>query len=213
MSDNSQSLDVGWDLMHKFVKKRVNCVPGMSQFINTMKTHPGGEWAKLADVDWSSDLAPVTAWFCNAVTQSKPSRSIRGLWFTVPQIDLGSKHISWLGSKEFDPSGETNDWAIGLTWPSNDLNSTTTTNLLCMEAAAKHLGFANRNNEAALSSNSLLKYLLPLAYCGLLMREVLDALPAGSFPSPNGFGATVGFDDGDWLLVRKPISTRNTKKK
>lgn len=207
-----QARDLGWDLVNSLVKRRAGCVAGMLEFIATMQRHPGGDWKSLAVIDWSQDLAPATAWFCEATAKARPTRAIRGLWFSVPQIELGGTEVSWLGARKFDATGKSLEWAVGLTWPSNEQNEITTTGLICVKDAATRLGFSEDYNEDATGANEILTYLLPLVYCGLLLGEILDALPKTRFPVPGGIGASVGFVDGDWLVIRKPRPIRRRGK-
>jgi hypothetical protein len=196
--------DSGFKLIQKLLDREVGCVEGMARFLAWTDEKPGGSWKKLAGIDWSADLAPVSAWLTDFTARYRPPTRVRALWFSCPEIDINEAVLDWCACASFDPKDKNIEWASEPIWPDSDKHRSSTYGLRALGEARERLGLAAASvSDRTLQRESLMTYLLPLVSVSLLMREVLAALPTDRFVAPKGVGVAVGFASGDF--VRLPL--------
>jgi hypothetical protein len=79
---------------------------------------PHPDWAGLRSLPYA-DLSPLSEWVSRPFRDQPPVRPLRGLWFGLfnPYHDgeaLADIYVS--GSERFDPSPDSNEWAVKPDW-------------------------------------------------------------------------------------------------
>ncbi|MBL8762872.1 MAG: hypothetical protein JNM07_01215 [Phycisphaerae bacterium] len=197
--------DAGFNLINRLLSGKTGCAEGMRRFLAWADGKPGGSWRRLQRVDWSPDLAPSAAWFTDELRRRTPPPDLRGLWFSVPEIELNPADLEWCGCPAFDAKDEELAWTHEPLRSGPYPDTPVAYRLRALDAARTLIGFAGGYNERAAARESLVVYLLPLAYTSLLMREILASLPASIWGTKAGpKGAVAGFAGGDWVRIPTP---------
>jgi len=157
-------------------------------------------WDQVASVDYASDTQRFIQWLKETLDTGPPDSSIQGLWFglvsTGMRLDdngglLAEVYTTYLGgSEEFEEDSP--DWACELAYCPGGSEPE-------LEAPER---FADLLMEADKEARELGDYVLPLAYHALLVKEACRKIdPCLLGGESESRGVTVGYDDGDWLLI------------
>ncbi len=190
------TLDEGRRLIIEIMATGTDTVSGMRQILDRCRqSHPTGI-GHLEELDIGTDLQALRTWLLTVLRVEPPSSNIASLWFGlyIPERDNERQgyDLYVAGTDSFDPVDTTGDWLGDPSyWPKHRYAHSRVLRAL---SALKV--------DVATPTTSIARYILPLAYACLSVRETIQSIePALLCGNRLSRGLVVGFDEGDYIVL------------
>src|ERR1043166_7950050 len=104
------------EVLERLLNRGLGCAAGMREVLKWASNKSGKKWSELASIHWDQDIANAIDWFSRITAKHQPPSSIRGLWFSAPEIEINDPDLYVGGCSSFEP-GDDIEWAVDPVWP------------------------------------------------------------------------------------------------
>lgn len=166
-------------------------------------------WKRLDGLDIGEDVPMLITHLRRACEIVPPPRTLRALYFTVPEIELNPPELDWAGFENFRASDTTFEWAAEEpVWPGDEgvvvferAGFASVPSSSVLRAMGEALGLTQDRDELSSGLGGVLCS-APLAATAFLLADVFQAIGRELFSNcKQPVGVACGFASGDAVLV------------
>lgn len=79
---------------------------------------PSRLWKPLKKLSWDRAVAPAVASFQSAIKKERPPRTLRAIFFAMPETEFAQTEIEWCGMAQYNPDAADHEYVSKtLKWP------------------------------------------------------------------------------------------------